>query len=57
MRFIASVFEEMRKVTWPTFSENVRYTWIVLLTSAFFAITFGLADWVFQQGITFLSTH
>jgi preprotein translocase subunit SecE len=57
MRFIASVFEEMGKVTWPTFRENVRYTGIVIMTSAFFAIVFGVADWVFEQGITFLSTH
>lgn len=57
MRFISSVIAEMHKVKWPTFRENARYTWIVLLTSAFFALVFGGADWLFEQGITFLSSH
>lgn len=55
MKFLASVAEEMKSVTWPTFNENVRDTAIVLLTGLFFAIIFGAADWVFEQGITFLS--
>jgi preprotein translocase subunit SecE len=55
MRFFASVAAEMRKVTWPTFNENLRNTGIVLMTGAFFAIVFGAADWVFEQAITFLS--
>ena len=55
MKFLASVVAEMRKVTWPTFSENVRDTSIVLMTGLFFAILFGGADWVFEQGVTWLS--
>ena len=38
MKFLASVVAEMRKVTWPTFSENVRDTSILLMTGLFFAI-------------------
>ncbi|MDR3190432.1 MAG: preprotein translocase subunit SecE [Lactobacillaceae bacterium] len=55
MKFIKDVFNEMGKVTWPTMKQSVRDTSIVIGTSAFFAILFGAADWVFEQGITFLS--
>ena len=55
MKFLASVSTEMKRVTWPTFNENVRDTAIVLLTGLFFAAVFGAADWIFEQGITFLS--
>ncbi|KRN32365.1 preprotein translocase subunit SecE [Weissella halotolerans] len=55
MKFIDSVIDEMHKVTWPTFNENVRDTTIVLLTSAFFGLFLGGVDWLLQQGITFLS--
>ncbi len=57
MNFIQGVIAEMKKVTWPTFSENNKYTLMVISTSIFFAILFGIADWIFSQGISFLSTH
>ncbi|MDR3240656.1 MAG: preprotein translocase subunit SecE [Lactobacillaceae bacterium] len=55
MKFFGEVVAEMRKTTWPTFSENARNTVIVLGTSLFFALFFGGADWIFEQGINFLS--
>ena len=55
MKFLASVVAEMKKVTWPTLSENVRDTSIVLMTGLFFAVLFGGADWVFEQGVTCMS--
>ncbi|MBM7616744.1 preprotein translocase subunit SecE [Weissella uvarum] len=55
MKFIRSVFEEMKKVTWPTFNENIHNTTVVIITSLFFALFLGSADWIFEQGITFLS--
>jgi len=55
MKFLSSVVDEMHKVTWPTLSQNIRDTAIVLTTSLIFALLFGAADWVFEQGITWLS--
>jgi preprotein translocase, SecE subunit, bacterial len=55
MKFFGSVINEMRKVTWPTFNENIRNTTIVLITGLFFALFFGAADWIFEQGVTWLS--
>ncbi|GEA94849.1 Protein translocase subunit SecE [Weissella viridescens] len=55
MKFINSVFAEMKKVTWPTFNQNIHDTTVVILTSLFFALFLGSADWIFEQGITFLS--
>lgn len=55
MKFISGVIDEMHQVTWPTFSENVHNTTIVVITGLAFALIFGVADWVFEQGITWLS--
>ncbi|AEJ23509.1 preprotein translocase subunit SecE [Weissella koreensis] len=55
MKFLGSVASEMRRVTWPTFSENMRDTGIVLGTSIFFALFFGGVDWLLEQGILLLS--
>ncbi|AIG65997.1 Preprotein translocase subunit SecE [Weissella ceti] len=55
MKFMASVVAEMKRVTWPTFNQNVRNTAIVLVTSGFFAILLGTVDWIFEQGLMFLS--
>jgi preprotein translocase subunit SecE len=42
---------ELRRVTWPTKSELINYTVIVLVTCAFFAVTMGLLDAVFHFGL------
>ncbi|MCW0953801.1 preprotein translocase subunit SecE [Weissella ceti] len=55
MKFIASVAAEMKRVTWPTFNQNMRNTMIVLVTSGFFAILLGAVDWIFEHGLMFLS--
>ncbi|WP_258088740.1 preprotein translocase subunit SecE [Weissella fangxianensis] len=55
MKFISSVIKEMHTVTWPTFNENIHNTTIVVFTGLAFALIFGGADWVFEQGITWLS--
>ena len=39
---IASVWSELRKVTWPSFSYTVRLTVLVLVFSLFLGVLFGL---------------
>lgn len=46
MKFIKSVFHEMKLVTWPTAKETRRDTWTVILTSILFAVYFAIADWL-----------
>ncbi|MBU3851861.1 MAG: preprotein translocase subunit SecE [Candidatus Paralactobacillus gallistercoris] len=48
MRFIKSVFAEMKLVTWPTAKETRHDTWVVIVTSLLFAIFFALTDWILQ---------
>ncbi|MFD1472516.1 preprotein translocase subunit SecE [Companilactobacillus mishanensis] len=44
-RFFGSVRKEMKLVVWPTFKENRRDTWTVIMTSLIYAIFFALIDW------------
>jgi preprotein translocase subunit SecE len=46
MKFIKSVVNEMKLVTWPTGKETRRDTSTVVLTSILFAIYFAAVDWV-----------
>lgn len=45
MKFIKSVFAEMKLVTWPTAKETRRDTFTVVATSILFAIYFAVVDW------------
>lgn len=44
-RFFGSVKKEMKLVVWPTFKENRRDTWTVIMTSLMYAVFFALVDW------------
>ncbi|WP_125770407.1 preprotein translocase subunit SecE [Companilactobacillus furfuricola] len=45
-RFLGSVKKEMKLVVWPTFKENRRDTWTVIMTSLMYAVFFAIVDWV-----------
>ncbi|KRM54644.1 preprotein translocase subunit SecE [Lacticaseibacillus sharpeae] len=45
MKFLKSVIDEMKLVTWPTAKETRRDTSTVILTSILFAIYFAVVDW------------
>lgn len=48
MRYFKEVAQEMRKVTWPSFKETNRFTWIILFMIVFFALYFTLTDGAFS---------
>ncbi|MBB5175001.1 preprotein translocase subunit SecE [Texcoconibacillus texcoconensis] len=52
VKFLKDVSNEMKRVTWPTRSELVRYTIIVVTTVAFIAVFFAVVDtiisWLLQ---------
>ena len=46
--FIASVRDELRKVTWPTRQELIKATRMIIVLSIVLGLTIGLLDWVLQ---------
>lgn len=46
--FLRNVKNEMKDVTWPTYHQNLKDTWSVVVGSLSFAIYLGALDWLFQ---------
>ncbi|WP_096438138.1 preprotein translocase subunit SecE [Alteribacter populi] len=44
VKFLKEVSTEMKRVTWPTRKELVRYTGVVIATVAFIAVFFAIVD-------------
>jgi preprotein translocase subunit SecE len=49
IRYFRETWFEMKKVSWPTRSEAVNLTIIVVLVTSFLAIILGLLDWLFSE--------
>ncbi len=49
INFLKEVKTELKKVTWPTKKEVIRYTVIILGTSLFVAVLLGGFDLIFQE--------
>ena len=49
--FIGS-FQEMKKVAWPTKSQTMNYSIMVIALSVGMAVLFGILDYMFNWGIT-----
>ncbi|TSC83937.1 MAG: Protein translocase subunit SecE [Parcubacteria group bacterium Gr01-1014_13] len=50
--YFVGAFQEMRKVTWPTKSQTINYSIMVLALSIGMALFFGLLDYIFNSVIT-----
>lgn len=48
MKFIKSVIQEMRKVSWPSYKQNLKDTWTVIVGSVLSAAFLGTLDWAFE---------
>jgi preprotein translocase subunit SecE len=48
-QFVKEVRSELRKVVWPTKSETINYSIIVLVTLIFFTTLIFCIDWVFAE--------
>lgn len=56
MGYLKRVSKELKRVTWPSFREVTRYTWIVILSIVLFGAYFAGIDLGFSQLINwFLS--
>jgi len=54
-KFFRDVVHELKRVSWPTRSELFKYTIIVLITIAIFALLLGAFDFIWVRLINFLA--
>jgi preprotein translocase subunit SecE len=50
VQYLRETWFELKKVSWPTRSEAVNLTLIVVSVTTFLAIALGLMDWLFATG-------
>ena len=48
IRYLRETYYELRRVSWPTRSEAINLTIIVVVVTTFMAIILGLMDWIFS---------
>ncbi len=49
VRYFRETWFELKKVSWPTRSEAVNLTLMVIVVTTFLALVLGLMDWVFSS--------
>jgi preprotein translocase subunit SecE len=50
VQYLQETWFELKKVSWPTRSEAVNLTLVVVSVTTFLAIVLGLMDWLFATG-------
>jgi preprotein translocase SecE subunit len=53
-KYFRDTFAELRQVAWPTQSQALKYTVLVVVISTFVALFVALFDYVFSLGINSL---
>jgi preprotein translocase subunit SecE len=48
-RYFRETWFELKKVSWPTRSEAINLTLMVIVVTVFLSIVLGLMDWVFSS--------
>jgi preprotein translocase subunit SecE len=51
VRYLRETWFELRKVSWPTRSEAVNLTIVVIVVATFLAIVLSIMDWVFASAL------
>ena len=54
VEYLKSAKVELKKVSWPTKKETMKFTLIVIGMSAFVAVFLGALDLIFSKGLTLL---
>ena len=49
--FLREVFDELRKVVWPTWGELYRYTLVVIVTVIILGVFIGGVDYLLGEGL------
>lgn len=55
-QYFIGIWQEAKKVIWPSRKEVINNTIIVIASVAIAAAIFGLADFIFSQGLEYLIT-
>jgi preprotein translocase subunit SecE len=55
--FLHDVRVEMRQVNWPSRSDVISTTMVVIVTVTFFGLYFVFTDWLSSHGIGWLINH
>ncbi|WP_431309016.1 preprotein translocase subunit SecE [Halalkalibacter lacteus] len=53
-KFLQDVVREMKRVSWPTRKELIRYTWVVIGTVAFISVFFFIVDYGISELVRIL---
>lgn len=54
MKFLKSVVDEMKQVTWPTGKELAKYTNTVVVTTILFGIFFAVVDFGITEAMSLI---
>ncbi len=54
VNYFRTSYEELRKVTWPSRADTIRYTIAVIVMCVAVAAYFGLLDWLLNMGLAAL---
>jgi len=54
-RWQAGIFEELKKVSWPTKKETIRLTAVVIIISLIIGLYIGIIDVLLAKGLEFLT--
>ena len=57
IQYFKDSYAEMKKVTWPTKKQTIRYSALVIAMSIGMATFFSILDYVFNLGLTKLITQ
>lgn len=49
--YFVGAYQEMKKVSWPTKSQTINYSVMVVALSVGMALFFGLLDYIFNFGV------
>lgn len=49
--FLRESYEELKRVSWPTRQETIRYTLFIIGFSVALALFLGLLDFMFSRGL------
>jgi preprotein translocase subunit SecE len=50
VRYFRETYFELKKVAWPTRSEAINLTIIVIVVTTFLSLLLSIMDWLFSQG-------
>lgn len=53
--FVSGIFEELKKVTWPTRRETIRLTLVVIIISLIIGAYIGIIDILFTKVLELLT--